>query len=550
MGYLFISYSRQQIYFAESVALHLQQAGFETWFDLQKLAPGQDWGAALEDGYGNCERLILVTSQAALRSPYVAVEWETALRNGREVILVLAEAVVLPESVKTCPVYDARGNFEKTMDSLTATLRGKQPPRYDPVPAPRKSPLPDKMPRDIWFTLSVLLMPTITVWIATLMFGPSFIMIDQLDFIETYLPGVLPFVPYLVGFFLGFVLAYGNLPVVRFLRHETSFEELEDTRNMLFGAQILASLASLAFTKATPFGYLILIFPLATAYWFARTLRHSPDLLRWLPSGQVDQEVREGIQGKLVASTPKQSPGQERSAGRTVLYALHHHPADKHNARFIDSAFQAYGCRPAPEDEASHQLIIVSNRTSKHWLLERNASLPGQIIHILATNIHTPDEIKPVLRTQWVDFRSGRTKVLRGLANYLTGKDRSDISYGMQISPTGFDNNYGFPRMMRLVLGAILVVSILAFIPIAVFFVKADWTFFLIFVPYIILVFYYVDALTMRKAALPALFHKILKQRVAWFASPAAPAADPIGNTDRKYLVERKFLMFVDILED
>ena len=102
MGYIFVSYSRKQMYFAEAVSLHLQQAGFEVWFDLQKLGPGVDWAPTLKDGYSNCEKLVLIASKAAIASRYVQVEWETALQNGREVIVILTEAVTLPESLRTC----------------------------------------------------------------------------------------------------------------------------------------------------------------------------------------------------------------------------------------------------------------------------------------------------------------------------------------------------------------------------------------------------------------------------------------------------------------
>ena len=154
MDYIFVSYSRRQLYFAESVALYLQRAGLEVWFDLQKLTPGVEWAATLKDGYSNCNRLVLVASRAALQSSYVQVEWETALQNGREVILVLTEAVVLPEALRGCPVYDARVHFDRTMQSLTGYLRGEQAARRDPVPLPAKSPYSLNMPFDIWLTLA------------------------------------------------------------------------------------------------------------------------------------------------------------------------------------------------------------------------------------------------------------------------------------------------------------------------------------------------------------------------------------------------------------
>lgn len=66
MGYTFVSYAREQLYFAESVVLALQRSGLEMWFDLQRLTPGTAWAAALKDGAERCERLVLTCGVFAL----------------------------------------------------------------------------------------------------------------------------------------------------------------------------------------------------------------------------------------------------------------------------------------------------------------------------------------------------------------------------------------------------------------------------------------------------------------------------------------------------
>ena len=66
----FISYSRRQLYFAESLALHLQKEGIDVWFDLQQLQAGSVWADGLSDGIAEADRLVLVVSEAALASTY------------------------------------------------------------------------------------------------------------------------------------------------------------------------------------------------------------------------------------------------------------------------------------------------------------------------------------------------------------------------------------------------------------------------------------------------------------------------------------------------
>jgi len=549
MGFTFISYSRKQLYFAESIVLKLQEAGFEIWFDLQKLEPGVHWANALAEGYGNCERLVFIASKAAVQSPYVQVEWETALRNGREVIVVLTEPVSLSESLRNCAMFDARTRFDKSIQDLIRYLRGEAPARHDPIPELGQPVFLNKMPIDIWLTVSVMLMPALTAWIAT--FGVTLTSVSISVDIGTdkYLPGSGP---YLLGIIYGLILAFLQFPIRSFLEHTTNYEELEKLRGKLLWTQFSAAILCYALTvgypktQAHPIGYLIFVFPLVTIYWSFWVLKHSPDLLRWLPSGEVDQEVREQIQGELLPKVKQPASQVEHSERKPFSFSLHNHPADRAMAGFIEAILQSHRCSPTIEEDASVQLIIVSNRTSKQWLAERNAALQGKIIHILATNINTPLDLQPMLQTQWVDFRNGRKKVIQLLADQLGHNDGANIDYGMQISPTGFDNGYGFPIQVRYLLGAFVLLFILALVSIFATLNLANWVFFPVALPFLL----YLDALIMRRISLPSIFQKFLKYNVAWFASPAPKAPDPIGNNDRKYLTDRNFLMLVDSIRE
>ena len=545
MGYTFISYSRKQLYFAESIVFKLQQAGFEIWFDLQKLEPGIHWANALAEGYGNCERLILITSKAAVQSPYVQVEWETALKNGREVIVVLTEPVTLPESLRNCAVYDASVRFDPTIQDLIRYLHGERPARHDPVPAQGRSVFLNKMPSDIWLTVSVMLMPAVTAWIATFGLSLTSAPISVDIGTDKYLPGSDP---YVLGIVYGLILVLLQFPIRAFLDHTINHEGLEKLRGKLlatqFSAAFLCYLLTVRYpeTEAHPIGFLIFIFPLVTIYWSFWTLKRSPDLLRWLPSGEADQEVREQIQGELLPAAKQPDSEVGQNGRKPFSFALHYHPADRAVAGFVEAILQFRDCNSTTKEEASVQFIIVSNRTSKQWLAERNAALHSKIINILATNINTPPELQPVLQTQWVDFRNGRKKVIQLLADQLSHDDGANIDYGMQISPTGFDNGYGFPIQVRFLFGAFVLLFILALVPLFSALNLENWVFFPVAFPFVL----YLDALIMRRISLPSIFQKFLKYNVAWFASPAPKAADAIGNNDRKYITDRNFLMLVD----
>lgn len=522
--------------------LKLQQAGFEVWFDLQRLTPGIDWSTALQEGYGNCERLVFIASQAALQSPYVRVEWESALQNQREIIVILTEPVELPPALQGCPVFDARTQFEARLDDLIRYLRGSDSARHDPVPLPGRSLFLNRIPFAIWLTVAVMLMPAITAWVATLGMGlttlPITVDLGLPEWFEPSYSGTL------LGFVVGLILI-SQYPIRSFLEHDVSHEALSKLRYKLFPPQLAACLLCWVFTVVYPktpwavwIGYLAWGFPLVTAYWSFRMLPHSPDILRWMPSGLADQEVRTRLGGMAVQV-------EGRSRGEGVTYAIHAHPADVHIVRLVDSIFSAQGLIAVGESLATIQVMIVSNRTSKKWLLACNAELPGEKIHILATNINTPPELQPILQTQWIDFRSEREAILRAFAAHRLHPDELNVSYALEISPMGFDNGFAFPRPVRLLLGAFLLAFILAFLFLSNTLHLPDW----LFIPCSLPLILYMDGLLMRRYPLPDVFHRVFGRRAAWFAHSAPSAEDAIGNTDRKYITDQDFLLLVDVLK-
>lgn len=536
MGYIFVSYSRKQMYFAEAVSLHLQQAGFEVWFDLQKLGPGVDWAPTLKDGYSNCEKLVLIASKAAIASRYVQVEWETALQNGREVIVILTEAVTLPESLRTCQTYDARTHFDRIIHRLIANLRGEQPPRYDPIPAPGWFPLPLTMPLHVSFTLLVLALPALSVWFAAAIYPVEW---------SVYALGLA------VGVFL---LIRHGIAGFRFWAHRIRFEEIKGERwNLLLtqaATSILCWLLLFLSPEANPFirlmSVLILLLPLVTVYWGFRLLERSADILRWFPSGDADQDLREALHSKLIGSQQGTSADGLPITATGVAFALHCHPADRALGERVKSVFQKEGCQPVDENRANTHLIILTNRTSKQWLLERNNTLSGRAIYILATNIDTSPELQPILQKQVVDFRMGRVKTIQAMAARLANESGEQASYGMQVSPKGFSNFYSLPLAVWVVwwafaLSASILILwglremsqgglILAVLGIAV------WLCF--------------DLLMVRKLSLPEFFHKLTGNRLAWFASPAPVVKDPVGmdKKSRMRLMRWAFLPLVVFL--
>jgi hypothetical protein len=80
---VFISYSRNDFYFAEQLAVSLRGQSLSVWFDVHELLAGTDWSAAIDRAIAECDTFVLVASRAALASPYVERERDLASQLNR-----------------------------------------------------------------------------------------------------------------------------------------------------------------------------------------------------------------------------------------------------------------------------------------------------------------------------------------------------------------------------------------------------------------------------------------------------------------------------------
>lgn len=104
---VFISHASRD----KSAVLHLErtltQWGLRPWVDRQALAGGQQWPAELQRAVANSAALVLVVTPAALASPTVRMEYQTALASAIPVfVLVLRPVPQLPAELMNAPVID------------------------------------------------------------------------------------------------------------------------------------------------------------------------------------------------------------------------------------------------------------------------------------------------------------------------------------------------------------------------------------------------------------------------------------------------------------
>jgi hypothetical protein len=98
MKTIFLSYSSQDYFFAEMLAIKLEEKkDFRLWRDLGAIRAGDDWRNAIEDGIKASAAVVVALSEASAASAYVTYEWAYALGLRRPVIPVkLAACKVHP----------------------------------------------------------------------------------------------------------------------------------------------------------------------------------------------------------------------------------------------------------------------------------------------------------------------------------------------------------------------------------------------------------------------------------------------------------------------
>lgn len=421
MEYTFISYSRKQLYFAEAIALHLQKEGIDIWFDLQQLGAGSDWAATLKNGYENCKRLVLVVSQTALDSKYVEVEWETARKRGREVILAVVEDVVIPETLRDCAVIDFRTNFNSAMKRLASYLTGSLPRPTDRITTAGKFPYSLHLPLPIWFTIISLLWPYFWMLVLTLSTLKEFPNQGQLYWI--------------LGAVVFGVLAFAT-GIHRFWKHNLEHQGVRNLGAFAIIIQMLLMLMALALNS--PFTSLITIGLALNVYFYFWFVKRSAPLLRWYAAGQAPQQLRRRCHAGLAG---KDAPfGDEILKSTPVDFYLHNDPADRPMARHIAQVMMQAGHREVNDvSKAQKHLHLISNRASRKAVEQASSDGTDNDIFLVGSSIDWSESLNSAGKTQFVDLREHDIHDVKVLANSLSNLEMWRRQYALESTPTKFE---------------------------------------------------------------------------------------------------------------
>jgi|GEM_PF-6948684 len=153
---IFVSYSRTEISFTESLVSSLKDEFDSIWVDFQQLQVAHSWQNQLDNAVDDADTVLLVVSKTSIASKYVFAEWRQALEQGKRVILIIFEATELApvgdvdtsselaqayyertdlwEQLATCEWVDFRQKFDTALDQLKHHLQSTLTPPQAPVP--------------------------------------------------------------------------------------------------------------------------------------------------------------------------------------------------------------------------------------------------------------------------------------------------------------------------------------------------------------------------------------------------------------------------------
>ena len=486
---VFISYSRKQFCYAESLTLCLEYYGVSTWFDVQKIPSGADWEQSIQTGLDSCTALLLVASRDSLSSWNVSKEWKAVLQAKKPVYVILFEAVELPPELGEVSVIDGRFLVKRKMRLFAEQLLPNNSWHRDRLFMASPRFFLTRMP--LWAAGMLFF-----TWIASLisMVGLTIVAADELqknvfiaavigplhptllfDVLSILLPWLL-IAGYVFAFpFLFFAhwrgLAYiGMFFVGSFLAAAYLF--LEDF--FTIGKLVSANIAGLLLGRYMPneaiaigitfFGLFIGIFPF-------RLMIRSRFGLWWLPTGSFPDKMRQTVNQNWLKFLPPQPLPREKN----TTYQLHYVVEDSLIADSIRQEFHKYytytQLQLSTDDRADYHLVLLTHHTPIHWL-ERQLEWTGHTIFVVCTNIQTPQNIQQFHRFQWFDYRKRSSEQLRLLADRLSTGSATTQYYNFAVLPEQLEHpvvpekvgllsgNFRFMALLNVEMGFFSLLSI------------------------------------------------------------------------------------------
>jgi TIR domain len=122
MNHIFISHSHEDNDFAENLQNRLREADLTAWRDTD-IAGGEDWREEIDRAIKEAFTLLVVMTDEAKRSEYVAYEWAFALGNRVKVVPILLQQTTLHPRLESLQYLDFTNRRARPWETLITLLR-------------------------------------------------------------------------------------------------------------------------------------------------------------------------------------------------------------------------------------------------------------------------------------------------------------------------------------------------------------------------------------------------------------------------------------------
>jgi len=388
LGSVFISYSRKDYYFAESLTFALIQRDVAAWLDVKDLRPGVDWEQRLESAIDTASHLVLVASPDSLRSSNVAVEWKRALAQGIPVIVAHRRGSKFPQELAAIPRVNFRGRFKPAVNSLVDHLKGQS----DKTPAKRQLwPLPP---------IVGVTAPLLLLMVGLAMFLADWGEITSLTIFEVVI---------LFGA-VGLFVWYTSIAYLRRRMGMTRLAVILGNFVFVYGYPVLQHFKVLDLPAIFPDATMKVmgtVWPIAVTFsissfvWLCILAFWRPsDLYRWSPTGKAWNTYRT----KLLVTSEHEGLNSLGTVGR---FQILNDPVDEPFAQRIQEELTARGGQKVDAAKESTRIVLVlSNRTQLAWLDALETNLRDKdLITVVVTAIGLSPTLAWLWKRQWIDFR-------------------------------------------------------------------------------------------------------------------------------------------------
>jgi hypothetical protein len=138
---IFVSYARSDATIVGQIVRFLNVAGFDTWFDLHELLPGEEWRFVIEREIAKARLLILcLSSNSVNKTGFFQKELRLALEQAG--MRPQGEVFIMPIRLNVCPIPTSVAHLQVldlfTMDATQKLLKAIQKATGDGARVPKE----------------------------------------------------------------------------------------------------------------------------------------------------------------------------------------------------------------------------------------------------------------------------------------------------------------------------------------------------------------------------------------------------------------------------